>query len=263
MRHEQSSRGLPGFEAAVTIISIAFPVAVLSMTAVACGGPPLDARDPSAGAATDSTGAESSSSKTPGSAPAAADLERDRASILRQELGEEPAPKGPCPERTEPDVLDNPRAPVQRTALGLAYCILQDGPPGNTVPGPNDTVRVHYTGWTIDGKMFDSSVERGQPLDLPVSGVIRGWTEGLRLMTAGDKARLWIPGNLGYGRREPGAEAGSPPKGTLIFDVELIDVIRAPSEEPQAPAEATETEEDDGKPRLVPRPLPPPASVSQ
>ncbi len=189
--------------------------------------------------------------------PAAPSPEKDRELVLKQELGEVPTPKGPCPERTQTDVLENPRAPVQRTALGLAYCILQEGPAG-TVPGTNDVVRVHYTGWTIDGKMFDSSVERGEPIDLPMNGVIRGWTEGLRLMTPGDKARLWIPGNLGYGRREPGAEAGTPPKGTLIFDIELLDVTRAPPE-PKPPTETAEPEEDDGKPRLVPRD--PPAAV--
>jgi hypothetical protein len=187
--------------------------------------------------------------------------EKDRELVLKQELGELPTPKGPCPERVQKDVLENPRAPVQRTALGLAYCILHEGPAG-TVPGTNDTVRVHYTGWTIDGTMFDSSVERGAPIDLPLNGVIRGWTEGLRLMTPGDKARLWIPGNLGYGRREPGAEAGTPPKGTLIFDIELIEVMRAPPEPkpPTEPTEPTETAEpeDDSKPRLVPRDPPPP-----
>jgi FKBP-type peptidyl-prolyl cis-trans isomerase len=186
-------------------------------------------------------------------APSAAD---DQKAILAQELGELPAPKGPCPERTQTDVLVNPRVPVQRTALGLGYCMLKEGPPG-VVPGPNDTVKVHYTGWTIDGEMFDSSVERGEPLDLPLNGVIRGWTEGLRLMTPGDKARLFIPGNLGYGRREPGQPAGTPPKGTLIFDIELIAVTReAPPEQPRAPAQG----EADGESRrtLSPR-LPPPS----
>lgn len=164
-----------------------------------------------------------------------------------------PSPKGPCPERTEPNVLENPRATVQRTALGLAYCFLKEGPPG-VVPSATDTVRVHYTGWTVDGQMFDSSVERGEPLDLPLNGVIRGWTEGLRLMTPGDQARLWIPAHLGYGHREPGEDAGTPPKGTLIFDIELIDVIREPS--PEAPAPAPETS-DESRPTLTPRPLPP------
>jgi peptidylprolyl isomerase len=197
-------------------------------------------------------GAGSISCTTPPPAPAdpAAGLSDEKA-ILKQELGEIPAPTGPCPERTEPNVLGNPRAPVQRTALGLAYCLLHEGPPGS-VPGAEDTVRVHYTGWTTEGQMFDSSVERGEPMDLPLSGVIRGWTEGLRLMTPGDKARLWIPGNLGYGRREAGEDAGKPPKGTLIFDIELLEVVRAPSAEEPAPVT-----EAVARPGLAPRPLPP------
>jgi FKBP-type peptidyl-prolyl cis-trans isomerase len=198
-------------------------------------------------------GASACASSAP-PAPRAPSPEDDRKAILAQELGEAPAPAGPCPERNAPNVLDNPRAPVQRTALGLAYCMLQEGPPGNTVPGASDTVRVNYTGWTVDGDMFDSSVERGEPIELPLNGVIRGWTEGLRVMTAGDKARLWIPGNLGYGRREPGQAAGTPPKGTLIFDIELLAVTReAPAE---LPKHQDVTASDDERPKLNPR-LPP------
>src|SRR5688572_18866960 len=76
----------------------------------------------------------------------------DEKAILKQELGEMPAPQGPCPERTQSDVLVNPRAAVHRTALGLAYCLLKEGPPG-VVPAATDTVRVHYTGWTLEGQM--------------------------------------------------------------------------------------------------------------
>lgn len=186
---------------------------------------------------------------TPAPAARAPSPEDDHKAILAQELGEAPAPEGPCPERGDANVLDNPRAAVHRTALGLAYCILQEGPPG-VVPGASDTVKVHYTGWTIEGEMFDSSVQRGEPIDLPLNGVIRGWTEGLRLMTPGDKARLWIPGNLGYGRREPGEAAGTPPKGTLIFDIELLAVTREQAPE-EAPKEASAG--DDSRPKLNPR----------
>ena len=177
----------------------------------------------------------------------------DAKAVLRQELGEAPAPQGACPERTVPNVLTNPRAAVQRTALGLAYCLLKEGPPGK-VPGATDTVRVHYSGWTTEGELFDSSEERGEPMDLPLNGVIRGWTEGLRLMTPGDKARLWIPGHLGYGEREPGQAAGKPPRGTLIFDIELIDVVRTEEEAPPTQSEAPVSDADeDGRPRLAPR----------
>lgn len=177
----------------------------------------------------------------------------DAKAVMAQELGEQPAPEGPCPERTEQHVLQNPRAAVHRTALGLAYCILQEGPPGNTVPESADTVKVNYQGWTEEGELFDSSLDRGAPADFPLNAVIRGWGEGLRLMTPGDKARLWIPGNLGYGRREAGEPAGSPPKGTLIFDVELISIDRAPPKEKEGTAK---TEEDDSKPRLLPKEIP-------
>lgn len=173
--------------------------------------------------------------------------EADRKAVLAQEVGEAPAPSGPCPERNVPNVLEDPRAAVHRTALGLAYCILQEGPPG-VVPGAEDSVRVHYTGWTIEGEMFDSSVERGEPLELPLNGVIRGWTEGLKLMTPGDKARLWIPGNLGYGKREKDEPAGTPPKGTLIFDIELLEVVRTESDEVPQTAGASVEE----RPKLDP-----------
>lgn len=176
----------------------------------------------------------------------------DAKSVLRQELGETSAPQGACPERTAPNVLTNPRAAVQRTALGLAYCLLKEGPPGR-VPGTTDTVRVHYSGWTTEGELFDSSEERGEPMELPLNGVIRGWTEGLRLMTPGDKARLWIPGHLGYGERAPGEAAGKPPKGTLIFDIELIDVVRGEEAAPAQPSETPPESADDGRPRLAPR----------
>jgi hypothetical protein len=139
--------------------------------------------------------------------------------------------------------------------------MLREGPPdAGVVPGAADVVKVHYSGWTEEGEMFDSSVERGEPVDLPLNSVIRGWGEGLRLMTPGDKARLWIPGNLGYGRRAAGELAGTPPKGTLIFDVELISIDRAAPTTPSASAEgAPKNAEDDSKPRLLPRPVESPA----
>lgn len=195
--------------------------------------------------------------EAPAAAPSSAAT--DAKAVLAQEMGEAPAPQGACPERSEQHVLENPRAAVHRTALGLAYCLLQEGPPG-TVPASADVVKVHYSGWTEEGEMFDSSQDKG-PVDLPLNAVIRGWGEGLRLMTPGDKARLWIPGNLGYGPRDPGAAAGTPPKGTLIFDVELLSIERNP-EAPktaagqEAPPPAPEDDNDESKPRLTPRPVP-------
>ena len=118
-----------------------------------------------------------------------------------------------------PDVAAPP-ADAIRTSSGLASKVLQVGM-SNVRPSAQSTVRVHYTGWTTDGKMFDSSVVRGEPIEFPLNGVIPGWTEGLQLMVVGEKRRFWIPGNLAYD--VPGARPDAP-KGTLVFDVELIAV---------------------------------------
>lgn len=106
------------------------------------------------------------------------------------------------------------------TASGLQYKALVKGT-GKT-PGLNDNVTVHYTGKLIDGTIFDSSVQRGQPANFGVGQVIRGWTEALQLMKEGDKWMLFIPSDLGYGERGAGAQI--PPYSTLIFEVELIKV---------------------------------------
>lgn len=118
-----------------------------------------------------------------------------------------------------PDVAAPP-ADAIRTPSGLASKVLQVGV-SNVRPSLRSTVRVHYSGWTTDGKMFDSSVVRGEPIEFPVTGVIAGWTEGLQLMVVGEKRRFWIPGALAYD--VPGAPPDAP-KGMLVFDVELIAV---------------------------------------
>ena len=109
---------------------------------------------------------------------------------------------------------------VTTTASGLQYKVLTKG--SGKTPGANDNVTVHYTGKLIDGTVFDSSVERGQPATFGVSGVIRGWTEALQLMHEGDKWMLYIPQDLAYGERGAGAQI--PPYATLLFEVELIKV---------------------------------------
>jgi peptidylprolyl isomerase len=117
-----------------------------------------------------------------------------------------------------PDVAAPP-ADAVTTASGLASKVLKPGST-NLRPGPQSTVTVDYTGWTTDGRMFDSSVVRGQPASFAVNGVIPGWTEGLQLMVVGEKRRFWIPGKLAYDNSpNPGD-----PKGTLVFDVELLGV---------------------------------------
>lgn len=103
---------------------------------------------------------------------------------------------------------------------GLQYQILKEG----TGPSPkaSDTVRTHYHGTLIDGKVFDSSVERNEPVSFPVGGVIRGWTEALQLMKVGSKWRLFVPSELAYGPQGAGADIG--PNAVLIFDVELLGI---------------------------------------
>ncbi len=109
---------------------------------------------------------------------------------------------------------------VQTLPDGLQYKVITEG----TGPKPtaNDTVTVNYRGTLINGKEFDSSYKRGQPISFPVSGVIKGWTEALQLMPVGSKWQLYIPADLAYGDRGAGADIG--PGETLIFDVELISI---------------------------------------
>jgi len=107
------------------------------------------------------------------------------------------------------------------TDSGLQYEVLTEG--NGAKPTADSTVRVHYTGSLIDGTVFDSSVKRGTPAEFPVGGVIKGWTEALQLMTVGSKWRLTIPQELAYGER--GAGASIPPFATLIFEVELLDIL--------------------------------------
>ena len=114
-----------------------------------------------------------------------------------------------------PSDVAAPPADAAVTATGLASRVLQAGT-GTKHPGPRSKVRVHYSGWTTDGRMFDSSVSRGEPISFGLNQVIPGWTEGVQLMVEGEKRRLWIPEALAYGGR-PGA-----PAGMLVFDVELI-----------------------------------------
>ncbi|MFT5320299.1 MAG: FKBP-type peptidyl-prolyl cis-trans isomerase FklB [Pseudohongiellaceae bacterium] len=119
-------------------------------------------------------------------------------------------------------VSNGERAEVTSTASGLQYEVLEQGAAGGSMPSETDTVTVHYHGTLIDGTVFDSSVERGQPASFPLNGVIAGWTEGVQLMKVGDKFRFFIPPELAYGANGAGALIG--PNATLIFDVELLEV---------------------------------------
>lgn len=112
------------------------------------------------------------------------------------------------------------REGITRLPSGLQYEVLTAG--AGAKPSREDTVRTHYHGTLIDGTVFDSSYERGQPAEFPVGGVIAGWVEALQLMNAGSKWRLYVPSELAYG----GQAVGSiPPHSVLIFDVELLDIL--------------------------------------
>ena len=113
-----------------------------------------------------------------------------------------------------PDVKGPPEDAI-RTSTGLAYKVLRPGT-GTRRPAAWSRVVVHYTGWTTDGQMFDSSVARGTPATLDLDGVIPGWTEGVALMVEGERTQFWIPENLAYK-----GEAGQP-KGMLVFEIDLI-----------------------------------------
>lgn len=107
------------------------------------------------------------------------------------------------------------------TPSGLKYQVLKQGT-GTVSPKATDTVKVHYHGTLLNGTVFDSSVERGQPISFPLNGVIAGWTEGLQLMKVGDKFKFEIPPNLAYGANSPSPKI--PPNSTLVFEVELLGI---------------------------------------
>ena len=117
---------------------------------------------------------------------------------------------------TAPPDVAAPPADALKTPSGLASKVITPGT-GTIHPTKTDRVTVHYTGWTTDGKMFDSSIPRREPATLPLDRLIAGWTEGLQLMVVGETRRLWIPEPLAYrGEHEP--------KGMLVFDVELLKI---------------------------------------
>jgi len=124
-----------------------------------------------------------------------------------------------------PDNVAAPPDDALMTASGLASVVLQPGS-GDEHAGPFDEVTVHYTGWTTDGKMFDSSLSRGEPATFPLNRVIAGWTEGLQLMVTGETRRFWIPEELAY-QGQPGR-----PAGMLVFDVELLSIKIMPAPPP-------------------------------
>lgn len=114
---------------------------------------------------------------------------------------------------------------VRTTASGLQYEVLTEGK--GAKPKPTDAVSAHYKGSLLDGKTFDSSYDRGQPATFVLTQVVPGWQEGIVLMPVGSKYRFWLPANLGYGEKgTPGGPIG--PNETLVFEVELLDIVKAP-----------------------------------
>ena len=146
-------------------------------------------------------------------------------------------PPRPAPLPPPPDVAAPPKD-AETLPSGLASKQLQAGS-GGARPGPTDMVTVHYTGWTTDGKMFDSSLARNAPSTFPLDRVVKGWGEGVQLMTAGEKRRLWIPEALAYK-----GQAGRP-AGMLVFDIELLAFTPPPTVPPPdvaaVPADAKRT----------------------
>lgn len=131
---------------------------------------------------------------------------------------------------------------VTTTESGLQYEVVQQAE--GAQPGPDDIVTVHYEGSLTDGTVFDSSIKRGTPIDLPVGGVIPGWVEGLQLMHVGEKYKLYIPSELAYGEQSPSPLI--PANSVLVFDLELLGIKgdeAAPAAEPETEAEPEAAEE--------------------
>lgn len=129
---------------------------------------------------------------------------------------ESAVPTGPVANAT-----NAPSTDVVTTASGLKYQVLKRGT-GTVSPKASDTVKVHYHGTLLDGTVFDSSVQRGEPISFPLNAVIPGWTEGLQLMKVGDKFKFTIPPDLAYGPNSPSPKI--PPNSTLVFEVELLGI---------------------------------------
>jgi FKBP-type peptidyl-prolyl cis-trans isomerase len=150
-------------------------------------------------------------------------------------MAQQPAKPEPVP--APPDVAAPP-ADAQKSASGLAWKVLEPGK-GDKRPGAKDAVTVHYTAWTTDGKMFDNSHARRMPNTFLIENVIKGWGEGVQLMAIGEKRRFWIPEAIAFN-----GQSGRP-KGMVVFDVQLLDIVDDPRVAPpdlaKPPADAQKT----------------------
>jgi len=138
---------------------------------------------------------------------------KEQAAGAKNDSGPPPAPAAPSPKGQANETMT--------TGSGLKYQVMKRGA-GTVSPKATDTVKVHYHGTLLDGTVFDSSVDRGQPISFPLNRVIPGWTEGLQLMKVGDKFKFEIPPNLAYGPNSPSPKI--PPNSTLVFEVELLGI---------------------------------------
>ena len=162
--------------------------------------------------------------------------------LITIEPGVEPPP-------VPPDVAKQP-ADAKKTDKGVFYKLLKAGPAGGAHPKATETVKVNYTGWSTDGRMFDSSVVRKEPAEFSLQGVIAGWTDGIPLMTVGDKMRFWIPEELAY-KGQPGR-----PQGMLVFDIELLEIKAAAPPKPMGPHGPHSPSMPNGHPAMPPGAVP-------
>jgi len=187
--------------------------------------------------ATPEVAVETAKPEADAAAPAPADAAPAPADTAAAPAPEVAAPPAEGLVEQAPADVAAPPADAQKTASGLAYKVLKAGS-GTVQPTAADTVKVFYVGWTTDGKMFDKQIPPEQPITFPLRGVIAGWTEGVQLMKQGDRFRFWIPKELAYNDR-PGR-----PAGMLVFDVELVDVVKppeVPADVAAPPADAQKT----------------------
>ena len=176
---------------------------------------------------------------------------------IRQELGPKAQALGAAQAKEEAEknqkegdeflAKNKARPGVKVTESGLQYEVVKEG--SGAHPKPSDTVKVDYTGTRLDGTKFDSSIDRGQPLSLPLNGVIPGWTEGLQLMTPGSEYKFYIPAKLAYG---PRAQQGIGPNSTLIFDVKLLAIEPGAQSAAGADKPASVPPKPTDKPAIVP-----------
>jgi FKBP-type peptidyl-prolyl cis-trans isomerase len=206
--------------------AFACPVLAVALTAAACSKKEPEPANPAEPAAASSE-------------PPKAEVDVAKAATPPAAVPEAPPPPPPAAAVPVPEDVAAPPKDAKKTASGLSTKVLTAGK-SKDHPTDADRVKVHYSGWTKDGQMFDSSVQRGEPTAFAVTQVIPGWTEALKLMVVGEKRRLWIPAKLAYGEKAPPGA----PAGDLTFDVELLEIMaapKAPEDVKAAPASAKKT----------------------